>query len=159
MMQILRRYRALDASDRQLVREAAIVLSAARLGVALLPFPVIRNVLHRRGREELSSASCETPSGPRCPIERVSWAVAAVARRMPLQTTCLVDSLAADAMLRRRGYRSQLRFGVRKSDQGTLAAHAWVEHDGKIVFGATGDCGGYSALSAPRIKAEAHDAP
>jgi transglutaminase superfamily protein len=162
MMQTLRRYRALTGSDRQLVTEAAMFLGAARLGIALLPFPVMRNLLDRftdkRGRSGFSRDRDENSSRPRMPIERVSWAVTAVSRRVPFQTTCLVDSLAVDAMLRRRGYHSQIRFGVRMPDGARLAAHSWVEHDGKIVFGATGDSGDYSVLSATSISREAHDA-
>ena len=158
MMQALIRYCALNATDRQLIREAVIVLSAARLGVAVLPFPFVRSALDRRRRVAFSQGANENSSRHRVPIERVSWAVAAVARRVPFHTSCLVDSLAVDAMLRRRGYASQIRFGVRSPRNGLLTAHSWVEHDGNVVFGATEDLGNYSALSAPGANPEAHDA-
>ena len=50
-------------------------------------------------------------------------------------------------MLRRRGYASEIRFGVRPEGRGMLAAHAWVEHDGEIVFGAIHGQADYTALS------------
>ena len=71
-----------------------------------------------------------------------------MARYLPFPTTCLTNSLVVDGMLRRRGYASEIRFGVRPPEGGALAAHAWVEHDGRVVFGETQDFGQYSVLSA-----------
>jgi hypothetical protein len=132
---VYHRYRALGPADRGLVREAALLLVVARVGIAVLPVPHLRKLLDGKwGR-------------PRAPVERVGWAVTAAARRLPFRTTCLVDSLAADAMLRRRGYASEVRFGVRVPDGNELAAHAWVEHDGKVVFGSIPDLAEYAVLS------------
>ena len=51
-------------------------------------------------------------------------------------------------MLRRRGYTSEIRFGVRPPSGGVLAGHAWVEHEGAVVFGALHELAEYSMLSA-----------
>lgn len=108
------------------------MLAFIRVAVAVAPFVVVRRVL------QLFPRSSNAP--------RVAWAVAAAARHVPFRTTCLVESLAADAMLRRRGVASEIRFGVRPPDGGTLAAHAWVEHNGAVVFGARSDLSEYAVL-------------
>jgi hypothetical protein len=131
-MQSWRRFRSLSAADRVIVAEAAGLLAFIRVAVAIAPFGVVRRVLHVFPRSHNAA--------------RVAWAVAAAARHVPFRTTCLVESLAADAMLRRRGVASEIRFGVRPPDGGTLAAHAWVEHNGAVVFGARSDLSEYAVL-------------
>jgi hypothetical protein len=62
--------------------------------------------------------------------------------------TCLVDALVADTMLRRRRYPSKLCLGVRShAPSKALVGHAWVEGDGEIVVGQTGDLGTYAPLT------------
>jgi len=140
-----RRFRSLSAADRVIVAEAAGLLAFIRVAVAAAPFPFVRRVLRvfpqtkNQRRHE-----CLTEGGH--DAARVAWAVAASARHLPLGTTCLVESLAVDAMLRRRGIASEIRFGVRPPDGGALTAHAWVEHNGAIVFGARPDLTEYSVL-------------
>lgn len=78
--------------------------------------------------------------------------MSAVARRVPAFRTCLVEALAAHAMLRRRGFPSELRLGVRTpgSQAASLVAHAWVECDGVVVVGDDRDLPQYAVLSATR---------
>ena len=140
MMESFHRYRALCAADRWLVIEAAIFLTAARVGIAAVRFSVLRSALDRVPRVFTPKSSVQPPSG----VARPGWAVAAVSRRLPFRATCLIESLAVDAMIRRRGYVSEIRFGVRPPDAGALAAHAWVECEGAVVFGSLDD---YSVLS------------
>jgi hypothetical protein len=78
---------------------------------------------------------------------RIAWAVTTAGRRLPFQTTCLVDGLVARVMLRRRGYLARLRLGVQpRSPEGSLKAHAWVECDGKVVVGHAEDLHRYTPL-------------
>jgi hypothetical protein len=50
--------------------------------------------------------------------------------------SCLTQALAAQILLRRRGYVTELRLGVGRDAAGRFAAHAWLERDGRIVIGA-----------------------
>lgn len=113
-----------------------------RAGLIALRF----STLHRWSRTA-ASVLHTTPSCSET-VARVVWAVAAVARRSPIHSTCLSESLVVDAMLRRRTYLSDIRFGVRPPGGGRLTAHAWVEHDGLVVFGGRPELAGYAALSA-----------
>ena len=128
-----------------MVVEAAVLLLLVRAGLSLLPFTTLRRSL----RYYSDSARSAAPSHGSL-VPRVAWAVMAAARRLPMRTTCLVESLTGDAMLRRRGLSSTLRFGVRPPNGGALAAHAWVEHDGTVVFGALDELPEYSVLSPTR---------
>jgi hypothetical protein len=65
--------------------------------------------------------------------EERARAVDAIARRLPLGLTCLHRALALVWLLRADGLAAALRIGVRPGD-GTLAAHAWVEHSGVILL-------------------------
>jgi hypothetical protein len=46
-----------------------------------------------------------------------------------------VRALASEYVLGRCGYPSELKIGVAKSAAGELAAHAWLESDGRVVIG------------------------
>src|SRR5712692_821797 len=122
--------------------EAAAMLALVRTGLWAFPFPTLRRLLTPSPRSPLSPAS----------PERIAWAVAAIARRFPRFLTCLVQALGTDVVLRRRGYPSELRVGVRKpADERPkpLQAHAWVVCQGRVVAGELPDLEGYVLLSAP----------
>nr|UXE46012.1 hypothetical protein Hi04_10k_c554_00011 [uncultured bacterium] len=81
---------------------------------------------------------------------RIVWALQAVSRRLPGKNSCLVQALAAQAMLRQRGYASEFRIGVSGRDPtGAIKAHAWVECDGRVVLGQLEDLNSYAVLTAP----------
>lgn len=67
--------------------------------------------------------------------ENIAWAVNVVGRYVLGDNTCLTQALAAELLLRRRGYRAHTRIGVAKGYKGNLEAHAWVESDGQVVVG------------------------
>ena len=124
------------------MREAAIAAVIVRLGISAMRFTAFRRALDRGVRVLTRVPSTRTPDE----VRRIAWSVAAVTRRLPFHSTCLVQSLAVDAMLRRRGVPSAICLGVQPPDGGALAAHAWVEHDGQVVFGARSDLAEYRVL-------------
>ena len=170
MPSLWRRLRALPAADRRLLAEALLATLRARLDLRLIPFAALQRRMNETGASR--RALPQTP-------ERVAWAVAAVARRLP-GTTCLAQSLAAHALLRRRGYRPELHIGVRVArpeagagganavpDSGSgsvrrgvrwreraaavpLDAHAWVECEGRVVAGDLDDLAEYGRLQSVR---------
>ena len=116
-----------------------MLLALVRVGLLVIPFSTLRRLLPVRSR---------VPG--KAKVARISWAVTAAARRLPGCTSCLVKALAADAMLRRRGYPSELRFGVRQraNHPTTLEAHAWIVSDDAVVVGALEDLSDYAVLRA-----------
>ncbi len=68
-------------------------------------------------------------------VEQVAFAIPRVAHRVPWRADCLVQALAGERWLRRRGVAAQIVIGVRKDDLGALDAHAWLEAGGHVVTG------------------------
>jgi len=119
-------------------------------GLRLLRFQTLRRILGcHAGPTDGPSDSRPMPA--QTVVGRVAWAVTAAARQLPASMNCLVKAVAADAMLRRRGFASELHFGVRESGHGVkrLDAHAWVECHGEVVVGAIERLSNYAVLSAP----------
>ena len=141
-MRTWQRFRGLNAADRGLITEAAAWLLAVRVAIAVTPFLTLRRTLSRFSRLCARRTDASHP-----PVSRVAWAVAAAARHLPMHSTCLVESLAAQAMLGRRGFACELRLGVKRpDDRSRLAAHAWIEHDGAVVIGRVDDLYDYAEL-------------
>ena len=95
----------------------------ARLGLWLLPFKTLRQLLARK-----------TQASNQAPIDRVAWAVTVAGRYVPA-ATCLTQALATQVLLSQHGYEACLRIGVVRGEDGQLQAHAWVESDGVVVIG------------------------
>jgi hypothetical protein len=132
-----RRLLRLEVRERRLLAQAAFWLVTFRLGLLLLPFRVVRRLA--------TPAVGTSPSAGAAP-ERLSWAVAAVANRLP-STTCLPRALALNAMLRRAGFASELQIGVAREVLDALRAHAWVTCQGQ-AFGRS--VSAYAALVCNR---------
>ncbi|HUP39585.1 MAG TPA: lasso peptide biosynthesis B2 protein [Vicinamibacterales bacterium] len=143
-MHAWRRLLRLPGRDRLLIAEAAGLIVAARLGMRLLPIERLRAVLARTRQEHRPHNACATEAN-----RRVAWAVSSVASRLPGRNSCLIEALAAEAMLRRRGYECQLRLGVppARPTNAPFAAHAWIEHDGHVVIGEVQDLPDYAVFS------------
>ncbi len=143
------RGRLIEAAGR--LARAELELRARRLlgrGVGrLLGAPVGRDA----GGADLPGerASGEPPAGAD-PEElraarRVGFAVGRAVARLPWEPTCLVQALACQRMLRRRGIAGRIELGVGRSDG--LQAHAWVSVHGAIVVGAAEE-GRYRPLAS-----------
>ena len=113
-------------SDWLLLAEALAALAAASLAIALLPFRRVAAAASARGRRQARSDAVT--------VRRVRGAVQGWSRRVPWKAVCFQRGLALHWMLRRRGIRSALLYGVRHQGDG-LVAHVWVEVDGETVIG------------------------
>lgn len=128
----LHKFLSLSAAERRLLVQAALLLSVVRLGLWLLPFQSLRRSLAR-----LARGPAKERNAGGLPLDRFVWAVEAASRYVPGARTCLVQALAGQVLLVRRGYPVQLRIGVTKGEEGKLEAHAWLESEGQIVIGGT----------------------
>jgi hypothetical protein len=129
-MKRLLKFMHLPAAERWLLVKAALMLSAIRLGLELIPFQTLRRLLAK-----VAEASTGLQETDRSSADRIVWAVEAAGRRLPGAGTCLTQALAAQVLLARRGNPAQLRIGVLKGEEGRLEAHAWLESKGRIVIG------------------------
>jgi len=114
-------------------------LLLARIQFAILPTGSIVNRLKDAPQSGAAAA------GP-CNIARVSWAINAVAARVPWRSDCLLRAMAADRWLRRRGERPQFFLGVAK-DGDAFRAHVWLRCYGVTVTG--GDATEYTEIVNP----------
>jgi hypothetical protein len=113
---------------------AAWWLLAAR---ACLVFWPGRALAWRTGTVRPEKAPGET-------AEQLALAVQRTARRLPFRPTCLEQALALERLLHAAGLDAAVVLGVRRVGR-ALDAHAWIEHQGQILLGAT-PAGLYSPL-------------
>jgi hypothetical protein len=138
---LLRRWRRLSVSERGVFGEAWLLLGFTKAGLIALPFGALRKMLDRYAAR---------PARRQASAEQTVWAVAAAARRLPGGASCLPQALASHAMLRRRGYASQLRIGVAaRGGIGAIKAHAWVEIDNRVIIGDLDDLATFAPLRPP----------
>lgn len=68
-------------------------------------------------------------------VDRVSFAIPRAGRRVPWRADCLVQALAAQHWLGRRGVVTTLVIGVDKPKPTDFDAHAWLMAADRIVIG------------------------
>jgi hypothetical protein len=120
---------ALPAADKSLYVGTALLLIGVKLGLDLFSLRTVRRWLNRFATSRGIGGDPRGIAEVVAAVERVSAALAW------LRITCLPRSLVGDALLRRRGFAVELKIGVRKVPGNRLAAHAWIEHKGKVVVG------------------------
>jgi hypothetical protein len=130
----LSQYRRLPVERRQLLREALIALAMARFAMCCLPFRRIAGWLGTPGIETPRTASTQQIQT----ASEIGWAVSQLARRVPWDSRCLAQALAATGMLRRRGLEGTVSFGADRGAQREFVAHAWLRFGPCMVTGGAG---------------------
>jgi Transglutaminase-like superfamily len=130
-MRVLRRFLCLPLDDRWLLFSAALVLGLVGAALRLVSFKKCLRWADKFSNKSSHGQNASSPSS-----ERISWAVAAVGRRIPFVSKCLVQAVATQILLARWGHPALMRIGVTRGKNGQLEAHAWVESPGAIVMGA-----------------------
>ena len=138
-----RKFLSFTSRERQLLLGTFFLLGLVRLGLWLLPFQTLRQIL--------ASISQTNPVGEQkyCPptTDEIVWAVNLSSRYMPGGAKCLARALTTQVLMSRHSYSPQLRIGVAKGDGGQLEAHAWVESQGEIVIGHLRDLSRFTPLA------------
>ncbi len=99
--------------------------------------------LRTRNGQGSAELAASTPADPQM-LQRVAFVMPRVARFMPFRSDCLIQATGAQGWLARHGVQSRIVIGVKRPEDGTLAAHAWLEQDGTIITG--GDVSQYTVL-------------
>jgi Transglutaminase-like superfamily len=134
----------LPFSDQRLLMRAALAVVSAKLAVRTLPLPAARAAVTRLERLGWIVTSA--------PADRIVWAVEAAGRAIPGMKNCLVQAVAAEAMLARAGHPCALRIGAAKNGPGGgLIAHAWLESEGRVLIGEF-ELERYTPLVAPHLR-------
>ena len=108
-----------------------------RVALKVLPFKRVAE-----GARRLAEGSAR----PAPDVHAFAHAVDAVSRRLLRDRPCLTQALALWVFARRRRYSADLRIGVRKTPEGRVEAHAWVEQDGRVLIGWLRDLDTFSVL-------------
>lgn len=137
----------LPAADQWLLVKSAVLLGSIRLGVWLLPFQTLRRHLAKMAKTTAHLKATDQASA-----EKVIWAVSLAGRHVPRTRSCLIQALAAQVLLARRGHPACLRIGVARGEKGQLQAHAWLESRGQVVLGGTEDLSRYTPLLPPETQ-------
>ncbi|ABG33312.1 lasso peptide biosynthesis B2 protein [Roseobacter denitrificans] len=69
----------------------------------------------------------------RATVARVTHAVARIARFIP-DASCLTQTISCQAILSWKGIPSTITMGLKKEDETTLKAHAWLTWNGQVVL-------------------------
>jgi hypothetical protein len=135
-METWRRFTALPAAERKLVREAARRLTSTWFGLRVAGFARMRQRAERSG---LLDASRPLSTDQQLDVGRsIARAQGSAARHLFFSPNCLVQSLTLLSMCRSRDIQAQLRVGAR-SDSGAFQAHAWVELNGIVLNEPSGE--------------------
>jgi hypothetical protein len=123
LVRTLKWFVQLSSVDRSVLLQSIILITSIRITLPLISFRFLQRFVAR------------TPSLSirRFDSSQIAWGITNGARAIP-GATCLIQALAAQALLLRHGYEPKLTIGVRK-DRNQLSAHAWVECDQHILVG------------------------
>lgn len=114
-----------------LFAEAWVLLAFARSMLVFRPFKKIAPLLGK----EMYEVPADSPGSQSARQKRINVAILRAGRFSPWRTKCFEQAIAAKIMLKRRGMKSTVFFGVFKSASNELMAHAWLKSNGVVVTG------------------------
>jgi hypothetical protein len=134
----LRKFMELDSYRRRALWRAFGALRAARRELKRRPFRDLVGTL-----QPVDAARGESVIGPHQQKRAgdIGWAVRTASRYAPFDSSCLVQVLAARAMLRTAGIAGTIYIGAGQSEDASdekFAAHAWLKCGDAFVTGEAG---------------------
>jgi hypothetical protein len=144
-VQRLYKFLALPWRGKLLHLNTAFWLLVVKAGLYLVAFERLRGWL-----------DCfDGPAGKPVETEEMGAIVEAIERMSrvlaPFRINCLPQALVGHKLLREKGFDVQLKIGVQKDRRHQLAAHAWLEYQGRVVLG---DLRGLARFAAfPNLRA------
>lgn len=128
---------------KKLFLQAYIVMSLVRLGLLLLPFNRLQNLVSKSQRLTwLAFAPTQVTTN------RIAVSVYRSSKYQPGKPMCLARALTAAVLMNIYGLSHQIQIGVAKGENGQLEAHAWVNSGGRVVVGNLPDLSRYVAMSS-----------
>lgn len=109
---------------------ALLVVGLIRALLWLLPFVYVQRVARWLGRR---SPRAREPL-PASLVDHRALLIRAVSRLVP-GAACLTQALALQVLLARSGNPSLVRIGIKRGEEKSLEAHAWLEWEGRVVIG------------------------
>ena len=107
MARRLAKFFRLSFSDQRLLMRAALAVVSAKVALRTLPLTAARAMVKRLERLGWNAVPERA--------DRIVWAVEAMGRAIPGMKNCLVQAIAAEAMLIRAGHPCEFRIGAAKT--------------------------------------------
>ena len=136
----------LPPHERLLLVQAWTLFFLVELVLRLLPFTRVLALCAAVSRKKREFHPEAVPSVP-----RLAWLVEIAGRYIPVAATCLNQALVLSWLLGRRGIAATLHIGVARNAE-TLAAHAWLENNGQVIFGQPEQDGFTTLVAATMIR-------
>ena len=136
-------YRSFSPLERRVVRKAATLLAVTPAGLRVLGM----TRWHARLDHWATRLGHNVRLDPDQSVaaDRTARLVAAAARNVWPQATCLHRSMVLMSLLRAQRVEGVIRYGVRRR-KGQFEAHAWVENHGRPITEPGDPYGDYAAL-------------
>jgi hypothetical protein len=142
-MRLVSKFIHLDRMSRRLLLKASSLSITFWVLLHILPFRTVYAVMEKLVSGKVFSRLDEPDI-----VSRIIWALSTTSRRLLGEDTCLPQAMAARVMFNRFGVPAKIKFGVKKSAEGELQAHAWVINGDVILIGGDGlDLASYSPLN------------
>jgi len=126
-MSKIKTFLKLNSTEKFILIKAFFLLLTVRLMLWILPFSFIQKITPR-----LTDVSGDMKTSE-VSIEKLTWAIKVMSIYIP-GATCLTRALAAQILLARYNYSSNIKIGVFKNGE-EFEAHAWLETEGGIILG------------------------
>lgn len=124
--------------EYRLFIEAWFFLAVARILIFWIPFRKLLPLIGQQVSQDEAEIETSNQVASSDLLELICISIHRACRRSPWRTKCFEQALSARMMLRRRGKKSIIYFGVRKSISDAkekLEAHAWLICSGVVVTG------------------------
>lgn len=119
----------LPLAEKILLGESLFLVAFIGLALRIVPFKFLKKTLTRKLTEEAGQKPCDWKQ-----IIKIVRAVRFASRFVPF-AACLPQALATMLLIKSKGQHSELKIGVAKDDKQHFKAHAWLETNGRIIFG------------------------
>ncbi len=114
----------LSGDKQRILLKTLFLMVKVRLMLWFMSFPRIRS----------SFKNIEPTTTDKAAVTNLIWSLKVASHYVP-RSTCLTNALTGYSLFSQYGYSSQVKIGVGKSSEGEFEAHAWLEHNGRVVIG------------------------
>jgi len=128
-MELIKKIWSQPASDRPLLLTVTLLLITIKLGLKVMKFQTLQSLLEKISQPQKKRKYTQY---------KIIWAITIISPYIP-GIVCLQRAMAAQFLLRKQGYPTDLRIGAAKNQAGEMIFHAWVENKGKAVIGGLGN--------------------
>ena len=136
MFKNFHRFSALTLQEKKLFLEAYVILLSMRIALGLFSFKRLTKTLQVSTAADYQTLFSESQLTM---AKAVGKAIQRAAGHTPWKSTCLVQSLTAWKMLKKRGIAGALYLGALKEGKGNreVKAHAWTQCGDTFITGET----------------------